>query len=170
MRRIFSRLPLMYQTGFQKKSWRSRKISWPTLNVSKNFVTVTKFLNPMSWNFGQTFSVSHSLFTCQDSKFVIQPVMIYSFTLTKLRIIEKIFTSNTWQWMLQKRWHKNIDVDDFSFKNVQCLRTFKYFWDILHLVHFSSSDSYIPRELILQVTAGARDLRNLGSVVKFPAF
>ena len=140
------------------------------MNVSKNFVTVTKFLNPMSWNFGQTFSVSHSLFTCQDSKFVIEPVMIYSFALTKFRIIEKRFTSNTWQWMSHKRWHKNVDIDDFSFKNVLCLRMFKYFWYILHLVHFSSSDFYIPRELILQVIEGARNLGNLCSAVKFDSF
>ena len=150
--------------------WRSRKISWPTLNVSKNFVTVTKFLNSMSWNFGHKFSVRHSFFSCHDSKFIIRIVVISSFPMMKFRITKKIFGSNSWQWMSQKRWHKNVDIGDFSFKNVLCLRMFKYFWDILHLVHFSSSDSYIPRELIMQVTAGARDLRNLDSAVKFPAF
>ena len=158
---------LMYQTGFQKN--RDGEERDRHMNVSKNVVTVTKFLNPMSWNFGQKVSLSNSHFICQDSKFIIRIVVISSFTLTKFWITEKIFRSNSWQWMSQKRWHKNVDIGDFSFKNVLCLRTFKYFWDILHLVHFSSSDSYIPRELILQVTAGAHDLRNLGSAIKFPA-
>ena len=89
--------------------------------------------------------------------------MISSFPMTKFRITKKYLVV-----IVDNGCHKNVDIEnvdigDFSLKNVLCSRMFKYFWDILHLVHFSSSDSYIPRELIWQVTEGARDLRNLRS-------
>ena len=128
------------------------------MTVKKNFVTVIEcqqkfrdrheISNVNVMEFLSSIFCQSFLFSYYNSKFIIRVVMISSFPVAKFRITKKYLVVIVDNGCHRNADIENADIGDFSFKNVLCSRIFKYFWDILHLVHFSSSDSYIPGELI----------------------